>query len=38
MDFSEIGAAFGPVRKRLDHNYLNEIGGLENSTSENLTR
>ena len=21
---SEIGAAFGPVRKRLDHHYLND--------------
>lgn len=38
MDFSEIGAAFGPVRKRLDHYYLNEIEGLENPTSENLAR
>lgn len=38
MDFSEIGAAFGPVRKRLDHYYLNEIKGLENPTSENLAR
>lgn len=38
MDFSEIGAAFGPVRKRLDHHYLNEIEGLENPTSENLVR
>jgi len=38
MDFSEIGVAFGPVRKRLDHYYLNEIKGLENPTSENLAR
>jgi len=38
MDFSEIGAAFAPVRKRLDHYYLNEIEGLENHTSENLAR
>jgi len=38
MDFSEIGAAFGPVRKRLDHYYFNEIEGLENPTSENLGR
>ena len=38
MDFSEIGAAFGPVHKRLDHYYLNEIEGLENPTSENLAR
>lgn len=36
MDFSAIKAAFAPLEKRLDHNYLNEIEGLENPTSENL--
>lgn len=36
MDFSEIGAAFEPLRLKLDHNYLNEIAGLENPTSENI--
>ena len=38
MDFSEIGAAFGPVRKRLYHYYINEIEGLETPTSETLAR
>jgi len=36
IDFSEIKAAFSPLEKRLDHNYLNEIEGLENPTSENI--
>ena len=34
MDFSDISAAFAPIRERLDHYYLNEIEGLENPTSE----
>lgn len=38
MDFSEISAAFKPIRKQLDHYYLNEITGLENPTSENIAR
>ena len=38
MDFSEVKAAFQPLHDRLDHNYLNEIAGLENPTSENLAR
>jgi 6-pyruvoyltetrahydropterin/6-carboxytetrahydropterin synthase len=36
MDYAEIAAAFEPVREKLDHNYLNEIPGLKNPTSENL--
>jgi 6-pyruvoyltetrahydropterin/6-carboxytetrahydropterin synthase len=36
MDYAEIEAAFQPVWQELDHNYLNEIPGLENPTSENL--
>ncbi len=36
MDFGELSAAFAPVRKQLDHRVLNEIGGLENPTSEIL--
>ncbi|MDJ0710150.1 MAG: 6-carboxytetrahydropterin synthase QueD [Woeseiaceae bacterium] len=36
QDFADIGAAFAPIRERLDHRYLNEIPGLENPTSENL--
>lgn len=36
MDYADISAAFRPVWERLDHNYLNEISGLENPTSEVL--
>jgi 6-pyruvoyltetrahydropterin/6-carboxytetrahydropterin synthase len=38
MDFSDIKAAFAPTLDRLDHNYLNDIEGLENPTSENIAR
>src|SRR5277367_808966 len=38
MDFADIKAIFGPIYDRLDHNYLNEIKGLENPTSENIAR
>jgi queuosine biosynthesis protein QueD len=36
MDYAEIKRAFEPLHERLDHNYLNEVEGLENPTSENL--
>ena len=36
LDFAEVKAAFKPLHAELDHNYLNEIPGLENPTSENL--
>jgi 6-pyruvoyltetrahydropterin/6-carboxytetrahydropterin synthase len=36
MDYADIAAAFQPLWKTLDHNYLNEVRGLENPTSENL--
>ena len=36
IDFADIVQAFEPIRKMLDHSYLNEIEGLENPTSENL--
>lgn len=36
MDFADLKAAFEPLYRELDHNYLNEIPGLENPTSENL--
>jgi 6-pyruvoyltetrahydropterin/6-carboxytetrahydropterin synthase len=36
LDFADIKKAFDPLRKVLDHNYLNDIPGLENPTSENL--
>lgn len=38
MDFAELKAKFDPLYKQLDHNYLNEIPGLENPTSENLAK
>jgi len=36
QDFAEIKQAFAPIDAQLDHNYLNDIEGLENPTSENL--
>ena len=36
MDYAELKAAFQPIHDRIDHNYLNEIPGLENPTSERL--
>ncbi len=36
MDFADIKQAFKPIFDQLDHNYLNEISGLANPTSENL--
>ncbi len=38
MDFSDIKKKFKPLYNQLDHNFLNEIEGLENPTSENLAR
>jgi 6-pyruvoyltetrahydropterin/6-carboxytetrahydropterin synthase len=38
LDFADVKAAFKPLREQLDHNYLNEIAGLENPTSEVLAR
>ena len=38
MDFAAVTAAFKPIRKQLDHRYLNEIEGLDNPTSENIVR
>ena len=36
IDFADIKTAFEPLYAILDHNYLNEVDGLENPTSENL--
>ncbi len=36
MDYAAITAAFKPLGEQLDHNFLNEIPGLENPTSENV--
>ncbi|HEY7122409.1 MAG TPA: 6-carboxytetrahydropterin synthase QueD [Ktedonobacterales bacterium] len=38
MDFADLKRAFQPLYDQLDHNYLNEIEGLENPTSEVLAR
>lgn len=38
QDFGDIKAVFKPYYEMLDHNYLNEIEGLENPTSEVLAR
>lgn len=34
MDYAEIKRIFAPIYDQLDHNYLNDIEGLENPTSE----
>lgn len=36
MDFAELDAVVRPLIERLDHHTLNEVGGLENPTSELL--
>ena len=36
IDFADIKAAFRPLYQLIDHNYLNDVEGLENPTSENL--
>ncbi|MCL2641152.1 MAG: 6-carboxytetrahydropterin synthase QueD [Phycisphaerales bacterium] len=38
IDFAELKAKFKPLEDQLDHRYLNEVAGLENSTSENIAR
>jgi 6-pyruvoyltetrahydropterin/6-carboxytetrahydropterin synthase len=38
LDFADIKKAFQPLHDELDHNYLNEIDGLANPTSENLSK
>lgn len=38
VDYGDIKAACEPVRKQLDHFYLNEIEGLENPTAEVLAK
>lgn len=38
MDFGDVKKAFQPLHDQLDHNYLNELDGLENPTSEVLAR
>ena len=38
IDFADIKGAFKTVEEQLDHHYLNEVEGLENPTSENISR
>lgn len=38
IDYADIARAWGPLFNQLDHHILNEIQGLENSTSEHLAR
>ena len=37
QDFASIKDVFRPIYEQLDHNYLNDIEGLENPTSENIS-
>jgi 6-pyruvoyltetrahydropterin/6-carboxytetrahydropterin synthase len=36
IDFGELSDAWAPLHALLDHNYMNDIEGLENPTSEVL--
>ena len=36
IDFGDIKRAFAPLDEQLDHNFLNDIPGLENPTCELL--
>jgi queuosine biosynthesis protein QueD len=38
QDFADVKAAFRPLFDQIDHNYLNDVPGLDNPTSENLAR
>ena len=38
MDFEDIDLTFEPIKKIIDHSYLNKIEGLENPSSENLCK
>ncbi len=38
MDYAEVKALFKPLWSQLDHNYLNDIPGLENPTSERIAQ
>ena len=36
IDYADLKSAFKPLYDQLDHNYLNDLPGLENPTSEQL--
>jgi 6-pyruvoyltetrahydropterin/6-carboxytetrahydropterin synthase len=38
IDYDELYKAWAPIHAELDHNYLNDVAGLENPTSEILAR
>jgi 6-pyruvoyltetrahydropterin/6-carboxytetrahydropterin synthase len=38
IDFQEIQKAVKPIIEQLDHRLLNDIAGLENSTSETICK
>jgi len=38
MDFADIDHLLGPLREELDHHLLNDVPGLSNPTSEELSR
>jgi 6-pyruvoyltetrahydropterin/6-carboxytetrahydropterin synthase len=38
IDYAEVKDAFKPLFDQLDHNYLNEVEGLSNPTSEMLAK
>ena len=38
QDYDELNAAFAPLMLQLDHNFLNDVPGLENPTSENIAQ
>jgi 6-pyruvoyltetrahydropterin/6-carboxytetrahydropterin synthase len=36
VDFADLERAFAPLHAQLDHQYLNELQGLDNPTSERV--
>ncbi|MBK8999354.1 MAG: 6-carboxytetrahydropterin synthase QueD [Myxococcales bacterium] len=38
IDFGDLDAIWAPLYEALDHRYLNDVPGLENPTSEILSR
>lgn len=38
LDYQHLYDAWAPLHAQLDHNYLNDLPGLENPTSEHLAR
>lgn len=38
IDFGDVDSVWAPLHELLDHRYLNDVPGLENPTSEVLSR